>query len=150
MHLSNIESMHDIKECVELYKNVYEIPKDDAIAIANLTYAVKRKKFVKLLREDSGGIVAWIFADIATLLHSKSLIFQQQYYASDLEGYRAVKALQLLHTEMYTASIHTKADFCISTCSPTDSRQVLSRSLEKLGWIRHGHVALKSIDRFAR
>jgi hypothetical protein len=146
--IDKVQTRQDILVCVNMYLKIYDsiIPADYDRSIKSFEYEVKRQKYLRVVRRNSR-ILAWILADLVHPLHTRLPIFRQLYYASDQTGVLAVKCLQLLHEDMYLASFNTNATYCLSEGSHMDTTQVLARALEKVGWTRKNHMAVREIQR---
>lgn len=152
MKLANIYYTSQIKECVEMYisMNDSEIDFNKDFAIQNLAMAVRRKRFVRMLLDDSDKILAWIYADTGTNLHSTDKIIQQYYYCSKLKGTSAFKAVKILHQELINYAEQHKYEIIISPGSHMDESYVFTRILEKLGWIRRGYLAIYKTSHYCK
>ena len=117
------------------------LPASREVSTQNLIVKVRRGKYVRVVRKDNR-IVAWIYADLVQLEHTDYACFQQLYYASDAVGFSAARYLRILHSDMVRQARATNAEYCISIASHMDTECVLTRLLEKDGWVRKGHVAI--------
>jgi hypothetical protein len=146
--IDKIKLFHEIAYCVNMYANLNDftfLPIDRNLAIQNLALAVRRQKFVRVLKQDNQ-IVTWIYADVGNSLHMTERILQQQYYCSTLTGTKAFRAVQILHEELLKYAKENKYDIVFSNGSHMDEKYVFTRMLEKLGWQRRGYVAYKRPD----
>ena len=147
MEVCKLATIKDVEFCADMYLALNDdsfLPTDRRTSIASLHRLARGGKFVRALKKD-GLIVAWIYADLVHLSHSDLTFFQQLYYASAETGLAAYRCLVQLHEEMYAHARTTKADYCLSACSPMDTTQVLARALEKNGWKRRGFLAAKVV-----
>ena len=117
------------------------LPASREVSTQNLIVKVRRGKYVRVVRKDKR-IVAWIYADLVQLEHTDYACFQQLYYASDAAGFSAARYLRILHSDMVRQARATNAEYCISIASHMDTECVLTRLLERDGWVRKGHVAI--------
>jgi hypothetical protein len=148
MILSKIYTKDEIQYCVDMYAalNDYSfLPVVKSTAVKNLTSAVRRQKFVRVLKE-SNKIVAWLYADTGISLHMNERVLQQFYYCSDLTGTKAFKAVRALHEELLEYAKLNGYTIVFSPGSHFDEKYVFTRMLEKLGWERRGYIAYKRPD----
>lgn len=116
-------------------------------SLVNLEKKVLDKKFVRVLRADQK-IVAWIYGDLVKLDHQEGSNFQQLYYCSDLKGFSAARAVIALHREMFEyASLNSNSMYCVSPGSHLDEKNAFARILERDGWNRRGHIAVRELPR---
>ena len=142
--IDKIRSLADIEECVSMYLKLNDqnfLPASSEVSTQNLIVKVRRGKYVRVIRKGNR-IVAWIYADLIQLEHTDYTCFQQLYYASDAVGFSAARYLRMLHSDMVSQARATNAEYCISIASHMDTECVLTRLLEKDGWVRKGHVAV--------
>ena len=145
MNICKISSTAEILICIEMYLELNDfsfLSVDKNLAIQNLDLAVRRNKFVRMLKENNR-IVAWLYADIGKSLHMNEKILQQYYYCSNLNGIRAFKAVKVLHEDLLKYAKENKYDLVFSLGSHLDEKYVFTRMLEKLGWQRRGYIAYK-------
>lgn len=147
--ISKIRSLSDIEECVNLYYNLNDhsfiaVSKEESIR--RLSQKVRQQKFVRTLLDDNDKIVAWIYCDIAKPDHSTEPQFQQMYYASNLIGIQAYKAVIKLHEAMIEESKRLKVNLLVSYGSHMDESYTFTRILEKNGWSRRGYVAVYKLN----
>ncbi len=148
MKLEDIKTSVEIKECIEAYSKLNDysfLPGDKDFLFKNLSLAIRRKRFFKLLKENDK-IVAWLYADVSNSLHIKEKILQQYYYYSSLSGVKSFRAIQLFHEELLSYAAKNNYTLVISTGSHLDEKYVFTRMLEKLGWDRRGYIACKRPD----
>ena len=153
MIVSKVTSLKEVADCIDLYIKdgaARYLPIDRERAVNNLKEKVRMQRYVRVCREPAGEILAWIYADLAAVLHTDGLLFTQHYFGSRVHGLKAVRCIETLHDDMLNyARIHTKADYCMSGCSPADTRQTFVRILGKCGWTVHSFLATKKIDRYS-
>ena len=147
--ISKVRSLSDIEECVNLYYNLNDhsfitVSKEESIR--RLSQKVRQQKFVRLLIDDKNKIVAWIYCDVVKPDHSTEPQFQQMYYASNLKGIQAYKAVIKLHEAMIEESKRLKVNLLVSYGSHMDEDYTFSRILEKNGWSRRGYVAVYKLN----
>lgn len=140
--------MEDIIQCVEIYYNLNDhsfikVSKERATKI--LLQFCKQNKFVRILLNQNNEIEAWLYADIVQAYHSDERMFQQIYYASNQKGVRAYRNVIDLHNSMIDEARARNIKLLISQGSHMDELNVFSRILEKDGWQRRGHTALKRL-----
>jgi hypothetical protein len=146
--IDKIKLFDEIAYCVNMYASLNDftfLPIDRKLAVQNLSLAVRRQKFIRVLKQDNQ-IVAWIYADVGNSLHMNEKVLQQQYYCSTLAGTKAFRAVQILHEELLKYAKENKYDIVFSNGSHMDEKYVFTRMLEKLGWQRRGYVAYKRPD----
>jgi len=144
MNIHNISTKEEIEFCINMYAKQNDfsfLNVDNKKAFDNLNLAIRRKKFVKILKKDDE-IVAWIYADNMASLHVSNKGFQQLYYCSNLSGNAAYRAVKLLHIELLNYAIENKYELVVSPGSHLDENNIFTKILEKLGWERRGHLAI--------
>lgn len=144
MLIKNIKETKEVEHCVDMYLalNDYSfMPANREIAIKNLSLAVRRNKFVKVLKMNDK-IVSWIYADSGASLHMSTNIIQQFYYCSELKGPAAYKSVKLLHDALIDYAEKKGYELIISSGSHFDKDYTFTRILEKLGWERRGYIAV--------
>lgn len=145
MELKSVTSISEIEICVDMYLkyNDYSfLPADRSVAIAKMVLAARRQKFFKIVTDNSR-IVAAILADISGNHHSDTKFLSQQYYASELTGVKAFRAIKLTHDALFQQAELLKCDFAASTGSHMDESHVFAKILEKQGWTRRGYLCVK-------
>jgi hypothetical protein len=150
MLVQDLNKGSDIRFCVDMYLARNDdtfLPADRDIALQNVAMHARLKRFIKCLRGSDGKILAWILCKEIAIIHQRNTTFQQMYFATDLTGVKAYRAISLLHEAMYEFSKKTPAAFCMSGGSHMDPNFVFTRMLEKLGWDRRGYLAVKRIVR---
>jgi len=133
----------EIARCVDIYLNIAEpfMDIDRSVSIANLTTAVKLKKFMAV-KYIGNEIQAWLFADRVKLIHTNSTNFQQFYYASKNTGVKAVRDVIDMH-EYFYSNAPRDCKYVVSPGSPFDEKNTFTRILESRGWTRRGHTAYR-------
>lgn len=142
--MNELKTLNEIEYCVDMYlsQNDYKfLNADREIAIQNLSLAVRRKKFVRVLKMDDK-IVSWIFADKGHSLHMKTNILQQYYYCSNLKGIAAYKSVKILHEALIDYAEKMGYEIILSPGSHLDEDYTFTRILEKLGWERRGYIGV--------
>jgi hypothetical protein len=142
--IAQITTLKEVEYCVDMYlsQNDYTfLSADRDLAIMNLSLAVRRKKFVRVLKMDDK-IVSWIFADKGNSLHMKTNILQQYYYCSELKGIQAYRSVKLLHNALIDYAEKMGYELIMSPGSHLDEDYTFTRILEKLGWLRRGHISI--------
>jgi hypothetical protein len=147
MYISEIKTKSEIKTCVDMYfnyaKNDDFMECDLEFAYANLDTAVRLKKYVRALRDETdSSIIAWIYADTGKSMHSKKKTLQQHYYASNQKGLKAYRCIQLLHRDLIIYAEEKGFEIVASAGSHLDGNNTYTRILEKLGWIRRNYLAI--------
>ena len=144
-NIRSLKNKSDIDICVsmavkQLSKNNL-VPFDIDACYDSLQMAVRLKKPVRLLEYDSH-IIAWIYGEVGSFLHTNYPIMVQRYFASNVEGVKAVKAIQLLHRELIVITKEKKVPLLHSMGSYYDSCNTFARILESDGWTREGYLAV--------
>jgi hypothetical protein len=148
MQIVKPRSTDDIMACVDLYFNLNDpsfLTPCKSNCYKNLLQFAKQNKFIRLKLDDNNKIVAWIFAAKVQSYHSDSPMFQQMYYASSNKGVKAYRDVVDLHNAMIVEAEQLKLSLVISQGSHMDENNTFSRILEKNGWERRGHTALKRL-----
>lgn len=147
MEICKLAKTEEVSFCVDMYLKLNDesfIPTDRETSIASLYKLSRCGRFVRTLKKD-GVIIAWIYADRTSVQHSNLNFFQQMYYACSESGFLAYKCLIALHSAMYEYARTQDVHYCISSSSHFDTAMVLSRALEKNGWMRRGFLASKRV-----
>ena len=125
----------------------YPVSREESIK--NLEQLWKIKKFIRVLRRDST-IIAWILAEESRLYHSNENFLLQKYYASNLKGYSAAKAVILLHDILLLEAARKKISYVISTSRFDDTSYTLPKILQSIGWSRMGYQAVAHVPTVLR
>jgi hypothetical protein len=149
MRIIKPRTLEDVVICVEMYANLNDhsfvkISKERSLRY--LLQACKQNKFVRILLNQQDEIEAWIYADVFMPFHSDEKMLQQIYYASNKEGVKAYRHVVSLHEAMLDEARLRNISLAISQGSHMDETNVFSRILEKSGWERRGHTALKRLN----
>jgi len=147
MHLRKVRSHEEIRECVQMYIELNDdsfFPSDSLESERQFIKTVKDGRFIRVI-EHHEKIIGWIYADIVKLNHVAFSVFQQMYYVSNCKGTAAYNAVKCAHQGMLEEAERLGLTYAISSCSHVDEDQVLVRILEKNGWKRKGHVAVKEL-----
>jgi hypothetical protein len=140
--LDILKNKIELKACVDMYfKWPTNFPIDHATCVRNFEEAWRRKKFIRVLRENNK-IVSWIYATPTKLLHSKETFMYQHYYCSDLVGYSAALSVVLLHNELLKEAERLGIAYCMSGGRFDDLNFTMTKILEKAGWSRKGSLAV--------
>ena len=147
MKVDIIRNMSDIKACADLYASVYKfdglnVSVNKGITILKLK---ARRDFIRVVRDDSGEIIAWLLASEADIPWLDEKVFQQEYFASNTTKFNAVKCVKLLHDSMVSHAIENGFSLALSIGSHQDESCVFTRILEIHGWQREGYVAFKKL-----
>jgi hypothetical protein len=137
-----------ITTCADLYlahSDDHAIPTHRPTAIANLTRLIPGNFFETILDKDVN-VSAWMLGLETGSPHHNKRQFQQNYYASNLHGVAAVKAILTLHDSFEDYCRKKKGDIIVSSGSHLDERNVFARVLEKHGWIRRHYLAIKHLN----
>jgi hypothetical protein len=142
-------TIEDIAACVEIYNSINDhsfLHMDVETSFSNFLKLSKQGFFMRLLVDDTGVVRAWIFASKVKPVHSDRFSFQQDYFASNLSGVKAYKAVVLLHEAMIEEATRLNIGTAISQGSHMDETFTFTRILEKQGWQRRGHIAVKRLS----
>jgi hypothetical protein len=115
-------------------------------AFKHLLHFTKSGKFVMMKVDNDDNIVAWILALKTQSYHSAEPMLQQVYYASSRKGVKAYRDVVDLHEAMIEEAQRVGLPMVISQGSHLDEDNTFSRILEKNGWERRGHTALKRLN----
>jgi hypothetical protein len=150
MLVSKIRTKEDVRTCIDMYYEIADhsfVNIDKEFAYTNLLAFVREKRFVRILLDDSGSIIAWIYAQPTQPPHSPEVMLQQMYYASNKEGVMAVRCIKILHDAMVEEAKRLGISLVVSQGSHQDTSFVFTRILEKHGWSRMGYAAQLRIPR---
>jgi len=148
MRIDIIKNNEEIEECVQMYYDLNDhdfLDADIDTAIKNLFKIVRIKRFVRVVRDENDKIIAWIYAEKIRLLHMNYDVMQQIYYASNQTGLKAARCIKLLHNELIDYAISRNLNTIISPGSHLDPDFIFAKILEKQGWDRRGHIAIKKL-----
>jgi hypothetical protein len=140
-------TLEDVKYCVDMYLSQNDdsfIEADKDLAYHNLTMLVRRNKFVRMAVKDNK-ILGWIYANIGVNPHIRNKIFQQYYFTSTQSGIMAARIVKFLHEEMIEEAKRLDIHLAMSTGSHLDENNTFTKILERYGWERRGHVAIKKL-----
>jgi hypothetical protein len=151
IEIDKIKTLEELEECLKLsidyfseYESV-EISIDPDLCKSNLFTLARRGDYFRVLKEDSR-VVGWIAAKvIRPYLHSRQTALYQLYYHCNLSGYKAVKALILVHESMIEAAKEKNVDLAI-TSSELDNSDSFNRILTKQGWIKRNKSLIYPIN----
>lgn len=144
MRLRRLQTAQDIRTCVDMYiaKNDEAfLPSSRSAAYSALATHLKLNDFIRILEDDTG-IRAWALFKQLRVSHMPEDVFQQLYFASDLEGFKAVRAIRILHDAAVEEARRLRLAYVTSQGSHLDEANVFTRILEKHGWNRRGHTAV--------
>lgn len=136
-------SDEEVKYCCDLYISQNDpsfFKVNPQICYNNLINHWRSLGYLSVIRKDNR-IVAWINANELRSRHSSERFLMQEYYCSILSGFSAAKAVRLAHNDLIQEGLRRKVDYVMSIAGPKDPTCVLTRILEKDGWIRRGHIA---------
>lgn len=140
-------TLEDIRYCVDMYLAQNDetfIEADKDLAYHNLTMLVRRNKFVRMAVKDNK-IIGWIYANAGINPHIREKIFQQYYFTSNQSGIMAARVVKFLHEEMVEEAKRLDISLVMSTGSHLDENNTFTKILERYGWERRGHVAIKKL-----
>lgn len=146
--IRSIATLDEVAKCVSIADKLAEnhlIPMSINRCRDALISAAKRKKYLRvgILGKE---IRCWIFADKAQYPHVDGTIFQQMYYATNLEGLPAVQAAIEMHEGVSNEAEKLGCKYAMvqSSCYGDDFR--LADILENNGWKRRGNVLVRSFQ----
>jgi hypothetical protein len=142
-------SIDDLDTCVRLYQAYNEeafLPSNFAHALATLQQYIGGGAFFRIVKEDDV-IVGWILAKTLLSDIAGEKMLYQTFYASDLKGIKAVRAVRLTHDALVRYALKKRIKYVVSQGSHLDEDNTFSRILEKHGWLRRGHTAAWRADR---
>jgi hypothetical protein len=148
MIIRKIKNKDELHDCVKIYMKFSQpelIRADYDTSVRSMRQIIGIRGFLRVAEVD-GVIRAWLLADIRKNECIKDPVLQQCFFASDLTGTQAVKAVILLHEELIEEAKRREINCVISNGSNVDEKNVFTRILEKQGWSRIGYVATWHLD----
>lgn len=142
-------SEDQLKRCVDIYIAQHDdfFPVDRNICYRNvMAYWRMPTEYVKII-EHNRTIVGFIAGAITTSKHSREKYLLQEYYVTNLKGFSAAKAVFLAHRDFEKFARDQRISMVISQGSHMDPDHTFTRLLEKDGWSRRGHIAIKRFDK---
>jgi hypothetical protein len=151
IEIDKLNTLEELNECFKLsvdyfseYESV-EVSIDEDLCKANLFTLARRGDFFRVVKDDSK-IVGWIAAKvIKPYMHSRQTALYQLYYHCNLSGYKAAKALILVHEAMIETAKDKRTDLVI-TSSDLDNSDSFNRILIKQGWIKRNKSLIYPIN----
>jgi hypothetical protein len=147
MKIVSPTSESQLAKCVEMYAalNDYSfINIDTKFCYESIVKHWKTLQYIKLII-DNNQLVGFIMATSAMSKHSKDRYMLQEYYCTNLNGFKSAKAVKLSHNDLVEYAKKNKYKFVYSQGSHMDPEHVFTRLLEKFGWDRRGHIAKYTI-----
>ena len=148
MAVTALRSEREVAHCADMYLQLAGdsfLPTSREAAIHNLWVHVRLKHFVRCLRNEHDVITAWIYAAPILHEHADYYVFQQIYYAANLTGIPAVRAVVSLHDALYEEACRLNCKYTLSLGSHMDEANVFARILARNGWTRRGHAAAREV-----
>ena len=146
MHIRKLITSYDIAICVDLcISNLSKssiLPVDRNTAIYKLFKAVRLDKPIRLIEDDDGKIIAFIYADTGEFIYTNYQVLVQYFFATNQKGRKAIKVIKLLHAWLVEYATSNKIPLVFSTGNFYDPTNVFSRTLETEGWEREGYLAV--------
>jgi succinate dehydrogenase flavin-adding protein (antitoxin of CptAB toxin-antitoxin module) len=145
MEPRKLRTIREADACVELYIKMNDedfIPADKSKSIESFSTLVKSGAFLRILDDEDGEIVAWLLAQKVDHPHIKGKILQQYFYASNLTGIKAVKAVIILHNALIEEAERLQIKYIFSLGSYLDEKNTFVKILEKNGWKRRNYAAV--------
>lgn len=152
MRLRRLQTAQDIRTCVDMYiaKNDEAfLPSSRSAAYSALATHLKLNDFIRILEDDTG-IRAWALFKQVRVAYMSEDALQQLYFASDLEGFKAVRAIRILHDAAVEEAERLGLAYVNSQGSHLDEANIFARILEKHGWTRRGHTAVYKLKHTTR
>lgn len=145
MIIRNPISIEELHLCAEIYiaQNDNEfLYIEPSVCKFNIVNQWKMNRYIRVIEHD-GKVVGFIAASPNTSKHSTLKQFVQEYYVTNLKGFASARAVIAAHRDMVDYAIKHRYHLVISQGSHMDPEFVFTRILERNGWKRKGHVALK-------
>jgi len=146
MRLIKPRNIKDVATCVDIYISRITtdfMEYDRQHAIMQFNQCLNNQHFCRMLVTDEDEIVAWVLGCAGSRLYTPTRFFQLSFLGSKLEGIKAYRAVVILHEALVEEAIKRGFNTVASQCSPYDEKMVLVKILEKNGWERYGHTAIK-------
>jgi len=143
MQVTKPTSEQQLKFCTDMYIGQNDnsfINLDSQYCYENIIKHWKSLNYIKLII-DNNQIVGFIMASSTVSKHSKDKFIVQEYYCTNLIGFKSARAVKLAHEDLIENAKKNKFKFVISQGSHMDPNHVFTRLLEKFGWDRRGHIA---------
>jgi hypothetical protein len=139
-----IASPDEIPGCAERYR-AYAMAKGLPFTVdrARATASLFNSDYFRIISRD-GRDVGFISATVGCFGFSTERVLNQNFYFSELEGYSAHLAVKIAHEGLLEFARTARVKKVVSGGSYLDGDFVFVRLLERLGWTRHAHVAVKS------
>jgi len=145
---TRIPSTAEILMCFEKYTKFDNwLPTTTAPAKAFAAAFKKSGNFLKVLENDSGEIIAFLYAEPEQIMHMPFPVYKQMYFCSWESGAKAVK---ILHNELLQFAEDRGYWMVMSTGSHFDEDNRFAKMLERLcGWERRGYLALQQTAHYS-
>ena len=146
MRVSSPRSVEDLVECVRMYRALNDesfMPSSESMAIQSIKIKAKRGSFIRVALNDSDEICGWICCEAIQHPHIGFKVLQQTFFASRDVGFKAARAVKILHEAMLEEAIKCRFPMAVSTGSHMDPELTFAKLLEKYGWERRGYCAVK-------
>jgi hypothetical protein len=147
MKIIQPSSENQLKQCADMYisQNDFSfINIDTKFCYESIVKHWKTLQYIKLII-DNNQIVGFIMATSSMSKHSKDKYMLQEYYCTNLSGFKAAKAVKISHNDLIEYAKKNKYKFVYSQGSHMDPEHIFTRLLEKFGWDRRGHIAKYTI-----
>jgi hypothetical protein len=145
MEPRKLRTQQEAKFCVEMYVKMNDesfIPADKDKAIKSFYEMVKAGAFLRILDDEDDEIVAWVLAQKVEHPHINGKLLQQVFYASNLKGLKAAKAVIALHRSLIEEAERLQIRRVLTLGSYLDENNTFVRILEKDGWKRRHYAAV--------
>jgi len=113
---------------------------DAQFCYENIIKHWKSLNYIKIII-DNNQIVGFIMASPSMAKHSKDKFMLQEYYCTNLKGFKSARAVKVAHEDLIEYSKRNKFKFVLSQGSHMDPDHTFTKLLEKFGWQRRGHIA---------
>jgi len=147
MKIIQPSSEQQLKFCADMYISQNDnsfINLDSQFCYENIIKHWKCLNYIKLII-DNNQIVGFIMANETISKHSRDKFIAQEYYCTNLSGFKSARAVKLSHEDLTEYAKKNKLKFVISQGSHMDPDHTFTRLLEKFGWDRRGHIAKYNI-----
>lgn len=148
MIVDKIKSQADVEACVKIYRPQNDesfLPSSESVCLASFLAMMSNGFFVRVLKKDDE-IVGFIIGEKGVSAHIPGAIVRQVYYASNLKGVEAYRAVKLLHKALVEFAEKQRVKTVLSQGSFLDPSNIFARILEKEGWERRHYLAVKRLD----
>jgi len=144
MKIIQPSSEHQLIDCANIYINLNLnnnfVNIDKEYAISCLIKHWRSLNYIKLI-VDENEIVGYLLANNGYNKHNKDKFLIQEYYCSNLKGFKSARAVKLSHEDLINYAKQNKFNYVVSQGSYMDENHIFTKLLEKFGWERRGYLA---------